>query len=152
MSSRILFALAAATALMASPALASPLEVTNTVYQEVEVVGADGRVERRLDPASSVIPGGEVIYVIAVNNSGDQPADRLVITNPVPIHLEYLSAEGALVSVDGGRRFGALSSLTVRGGDGVRPATTADVTHVRWTIDHVAPGDAGHVSFRGRVK
>ncbi|MBK6704564.1 MAG: DUF11 domain-containing protein [Caulobacteraceae bacterium] len=152
MNHRILLAAAAATALMAGSAFADPLELNNAVYQEVEYTTADGQTAQRLEAATTVTPGEDVVYVIAVNNTSDRPADRLVITNPVPDDLQFLAAEGAQVSVDGGRRFGALSALTVRDGNAVRPATNADVTHVRWTVPQVAPGATDQVSFRARLK
>ena len=149
---RILLAAASAVALMAGPAFAGPLQFTNAVYRDVEITAADGRTEHRLEHATRITPGEDVVYVLTVANTGDRPADRLVITNPVPENLRYVAGDGAQVSVDGGRRFGALSSLTVLERNVVRAATPADVTHVRWVVDHVAPGADNHVSFRARLK
>lgn len=152
MYQRILLAAVASAALMVGPAMAGPLEITNVVYQDVETKLPDGKTEHRLAPASTVTPGQEVVYVVTVSNSGDRPADQLVITNPVPASIEFVAGDGAVVSVDGGRRFGALSSLTVRDRGAVRAARPNDVTHVRWTVARVAPGSSDKVSFRARLK
>jgi hypothetical protein len=47
-----------------------------------------------------------------------------------------------------------LSALSVRNADGTsRPATPADVTHVRWRIATPIPAGAnGELRFRGIVK
>jgi len=105
-----------------------------------------------------VVPGTEVFYVIRYRNTGDQPADKVAITNPVPAELEYVSVLGPgpanQISVDGGKQYGALSSLSVTGADGKsRPAEAADVTHVRWMLNAaLAPGEGGSVSFKARLK
>ena len=60
----------------------------------------------------------------------------------------------AAVSVDGGKIFGALASLKVKGADGkLRGATTADVTQVRWTLARpIAAKATGTVMFYGIVR
>jgi hypothetical protein len=68
---------------------------------------------------------------------------------PAGARLEA-AAQGAIVSVDGGNRWGRLDQLwmpTPLGG--VRRATIEDVTHVRWRLtQQIAPGAAGRVSYR----
>jgi uncharacterized repeat protein (TIGR01451 family) len=137
---------------------AGGVQLSNQVFQEIEVVGADGKPEHKTVPAATVVPGTEVFYVITFRNTGDKPADNVAITNPVPAELEYLSVLGPApmnqVSVDGGKQYGALASLSVTGADGKpRPAQTADVTHVRWMLNTaLPPGSGGSVSFKARLK
>jgi uncharacterized repeat protein (TIGR01451 family) len=137
---------------------AGGLQLSNQVFQEIEVIGADGKPERKTVPAATVVPGTEVSYVISYRNQGDQPADNVTITNPVPAELEYVAVLGPApanqVSVDGGKRYGALASLTVADASGkTRPAEAADVTHVRWMLGAaLPPGDGGRVSFKARLK
>ncbi len=139
---------------------ADTLELTNSVFQEVTMTRPDGTVERRMVPATTVTPGTEVLYVITYKNSGNEPAEHVVITNPVPKELEYVTASSTKgesaseVSVDGGKRYGALSRLTVTGADGKpRPAKVSDVTHVHWSLTSVVkPGGEGKVSFRAKLK
>lgn len=135
---------------------ASPVKLTNSVYQEVSARTADGKVARKLVRASKVVPGGEVIYEIAYSNAGTQRADGVTINNPVPNGLE-LVGEGETpatsVSVDGGVTYGKLAELFVLGADGEpRPARMADVTNLRWVVAQLAPGAKGKVTFRAKVK
>ena len=54
-------------------------------------------------------------------------------------------------SVDGGKTYGTLDKLGIstQGSDAPRPATAADVTHLRWTLKNsMAPGASGFVRFR----
>lgn len=147
--------------LAVTPALAQDtLELTAQVLQEVESRGKDGKVRKQRVPAAKVVPGTEVIYVITYRNKGAQPAEKVVINNPVPAELAYKgsSASGQNakfeVSVDGGASYGVLPSLRVTGADGKpRPAQPADVTHLRWTLARtVAPGAEGTVSYRAVLK
>ena len=137
---------------------AGGVQVTNQVFQEVAVKGEDGRIELRMAPAATVVPGTDVFYVIGYENTGDVPAEDIAVTSPVPLELEFVSVVGPapdnVVSVDGGQNYGALTSLTVVGPDGqARPARPADVTHVRWMLDGaLQPGGSGKVSFKARLK
>lgn len=137
---------------------AGGVQLTNQVFQEVEVIGADGKPERKTVPAATVVPGTDVSYVIAYRNTGDKPAENVAITNPVPAELEYVAVLGPApanqVSVDGGRQYGPLASLSVTDADGKpRPAQAADVTHVRWILNTaLPPGAGGTVSFKARLK
>jgi uncharacterized repeat protein (TIGR01451 family) len=153
-------ALAATLLYAAGAAAQGTLQLTNEVFQEVATTGADGKKSVKRVPAASVVPGTEVIYVISYKNAGTQPADNVVVTNPVPKELalksESTTAPGTSVeySVDGGKTYGALASLRVTGSDGKpRAAAAADVTHVRWKLARaVKPGEQGSVSLRAVLK
>lgn len=137
-------------------AQANPVQITNAVYQEVDVKAKDGKVTKKMVPAAKVVPGTEVVYEIGYSNSGTQSATGVTINNPVPKGLE-LVGEGdtpaTSVSVDGGVTYGKLADLFVLGKDGEpRPARTADVTNLRWDLAQLAPGAKGKVSFRAKVK
>jgi uncharacterized repeat protein (TIGR01451 family) len=135
---------------------ASPVTITNAVYQEANVRAADGQVTRKLVPAAKVVPGSEVVYEISYSNNGTQPATGVTINNPVPNGLA-LVGEGdtpaTSVSVDGGVTYGRLAELFVLGKDGEpRPARMGDVTNLRWVVAQLAPGAKGKVMFRAKVK
>lgn len=153
-----LFLVAGASLWLGAAQAAGGLQLSNEVFQEIEVTGADGKPERQIVPAATVVPGTEVFYVITYRNAGDQPAEKVAITNPVPAGLEYVAVRGPApanqVSVDGGKQYGALANLSVTGADGKpRPAQAADVTHVRWTLSSaLPPGNGGVVSFKARLK
>jgi uncharacterized repeat protein (TIGR01451 family) len=137
---------------------AGGLQLTNQVFQEIEVTGADGKPEHKTVPAATVVPGTEVFYVITYQNTGDKPADNVAITNPVPSELEFVSVLGPApvnqVSVDGGKQYGSLASLSVADAEGkLRPAQAEDVTNVRWMLNTaLPPGAGGKVSFKARLK
>lgn len=134
--------------------------LTNAVFEEVEVVLANGSKQKKLQPLTKAVPGKQVVYETRYENKGRKPAEAVVIRNPVSASLRYVpgSAEGAgtraEVSVDGGKQFGALDKLTVTEADGkLRPARPEDVNMVRWTLlAPVPPGAGGKVAFRAAVR
>ena len=135
---------------------ASPIQITNAVFQEVEVKADDGSTSIKLLPAAKVVPGGEVVYHIDITNNGASAATDVAIDNPVPTGL-VLSSDpkpaASSVSVDGGETFGDLAGLTVIGADGEpRPAQLTDVTNLRWIIATLGAGASTQVVFRARVK
>lgn len=143
------------------PAMASAdfIKVSTQVYQEREVVGADGLRRVQRVPAANVVPGSEVIYEVGYSNTGTKPF-QIVITNPLPSDLVYQSNAARSVgaqlefSVDRGLSFGPLASQRVRAANGkLRTAQVSDITHVRWkTARAIRPGEAGFVSLRARVR
>ena len=130
------------------------LDVRTIVQKEEIVVNADGEPEKQLVTAESVTPGENVFYTITFTNVGDEPADNVVITNPIAAELTYIegSAFGAGMeiqfSVDGGQTFAAASDLTVVE-DGIeRAANRNDFTHVRWVMSSALPvGSQGLARF-----
>lgn len=142
-----------------SPVMAQ-VELSTTAEIEIVEVQADGREVVRLESPSRVIPGTEVIYTITAKNTGAQPADSVVVTNPVPLQTRYVegSATGAntdiTFSVDGGQSWGVAQSLTVIDANGEERAATADdYTHVRWTLQSgLAPDQQVPVWYRAQVK
>jgi len=140
---------------------ASPgLEIQATAEVEVAVKGADGREEIKRMPAAKVVPGTTVIYTLHAKNTSQKPAADVVVTDPIPEHVEYVDGsithEGARVtfSVDGGKTWGAKEQLKVKASDGtMRAALPSDFTHIRWTFEKpLAPGESRAVSFRAKVE
>jgi len=132
----LLFALSAATAQEATR-----LDVTTVVQKEETFVNESGDQETRLVPAESVVPGERVVYTITFRNLGDEPADNVVVTNPIDRNLTYVDgsafAPGTRLefSVDGGTTFGPAGELTVVENGSRRAATPDDFTHVRWVMN-----------------
>lgn len=147
-----LLALFAATAAEAQ----SNVTLNNQVFVEHVRVDAQGRRSVTLDAPQVVTPGDHLVFVLTYHNGGQQPATGFAVTNPIPpaVAFERSDDASATVSVDGGLSWGALASLTVAQPDGTRrPATAADVTHVRWAFSQPIPaGGEGRLSFRGIVK
>ncbi len=135
------------------------LEVNTVVQTEEAYTDEAGELRTRLVAAEKVVPGDEVIYTVTFKNVGDEPAENVVITNPISADLTYVagSAFGASssvqFSVDGGKNFAAAEDLTVSEDDAARLATPEDYTHVRWLFSNdLAPGAQGVVRFRARLK
>jgi uncharacterized repeat protein (TIGR01451 family) len=144
--------------LIASGALAQGkgiIQLEAVAEVEIEVAGANGEKEVRRVVAGKVVPGDEVIYTIYYSNVGEEPAESVVITNPIPEHMQFrrldAGPETAVVtySIDGGETFDLPENLQVVGPDSTqRLADPADYTHVRWTLaDPVPPGAQGSVGF-----
>ena len=132
------------------------IELVAMVQQEIIETDDRGDLVTKRVEATKVVPGDEVIYTTRYANVGEDEAENVVISNPIPEHmrLQPRSAfgDGATVvySVDGGVTFGAPETLEIVQDDGTRrPASVADYTHVRWVFDRaMPPGERGTVGFR----
>lgn len=129
--------------------------------EQWESVTDDNGIEQtRLVEAARVLPGEEVLFTVTYTNIGDQAAEDVTITNPVPDHMFYVdnSATGdntsVTFSVDGGETFGAPQDLQVTDALGAeRPAIAKDYTHVRWVVaSDVSAGASGTVQFSAVVE
>ena len=126
---------------------------------EVPVVNDKGETEMKRMPATKVVPGTEVIYTITVSNVGDQSADGVVVTDPIPENTTYVdrSAFGAgskiTFSVDGGNSYDQANKLKVKDAEGkLRAATASDYTHIRWVLNFtLKPKDVAPVWFKARL-
>ncbi|MBN8430366.1 DUF11 domain-containing protein [Microbulbifer salipaludis] len=142
----------------AVPAFAA-VELETRAFIEVAITDTNGVQSKELQPVERAQPGQEVVFVITYRNTGEEPAENLVVNNRVPKEMVYVAdsaqGESALiqVSVDG-NRFGSLQSLQVTEADGsVRAAKASDVVALRWTLQGaVAPGDSGSVRYRAVLK
>jgi uncharacterized repeat protein (TIGR01451 family) len=139
---------------------ASGVEIKTTAEVEIKVKGDDGAESVQRQPAKKVPPGEAVIYTVTASNTGKKPAGDVVVTDPIPEHMDYIdgsaSSQGAHVtfSNDGGKTFAAKDKLHVRGKDGVtRAALDSELTHIRWQFEKpLAPGESRSVEFRARVE
>jgi len=137
------------------------IELRSAAEVEITVKNDKGVSQvTRVDAAmAKVVPGDTVIFSTHYVNVGANPATDVVIDNPVPEHMLYLdgSAEGANTriefSVDQGKSFAAAGKLKVKDAKGKeRPATAADYTNIRWTMEGaLGKGARGSVSFRAKL-
>lgn len=158
----VLLALAlAAPAAFAGPATAiGTVELSIVGQMEQEYRNEKGEKTKRLVPVSKVVPGDEVIYTITYLNKGSLPADRVVVTDPIPPEVGYVDGTafgpGTEIefSADGGKSWGSAKTVKVTAADGKqRPAIAADYTHIRWKLAaSVASGQKGFVRFRAVLK
>jgi uncharacterized repeat protein (TIGR01451 family) len=135
---------------------ANHVALANDVFVERITTDAQGKQRILLEEPKVVVPGDRLVFVLNYRNAGAQPADKFVITNPLPDAVRFADAGDTrpLVSVDGGQGWGQLEQLTVAQPDGTRRAAQpADVTHLRWAFQKPIPaGATGKLMFRGVVK
>ncbi len=134
------------------------LSIQTIVQKEEVTIDEAGNRQTRLVDATTVVPGDEVVYTVSFSNVGEEPAENVVITNPLPEQLSYVEGSafgpGAEVqfSVDGGVHFAKPGDLSVSENGGERPANGDDFTHIRWVVSNVIePGARGMAQFRARL-
>ena len=136
------------------------IEVKTVAEIEVTEINPQGKEIVKRTAATNVVPGTEVIYTITAKNTGNEPADNIVVTNPIPQHTVYVdgSAFGAgtniTFSIDGGKTYDQAKNLIIKDKAGKpRAAKPEDYTHVRWTPQfNLQPGKEAPVWYRVRVK
>ena len=135
---------------------ANQVALDNHVFVERVSTDAQGKQRILLEEPKVVVPGDRLVFVLNYRNAGAQPADKFVITNPLPAAVRFADAGDTrpLFSVDGGKQWGLLADLSVPMTDGTRRAAqAADVTHIRWAFQNPIPvGGTGKLMFRGVVK
>lgn len=138
------------------------IELKSTAEIDVTETNAKGMKETRQVEVSKakVLPGDVVTFTTTYTNRGNKPAEQVIITNPVPEHMDYLagSAEGKGMkidfSVDKGKTYNSPENLVVIDPQGkTRTAVPADYTHIRWSLEKPLPaGGTGSVSFRAKLR
>ena len=151
----VLFLLLAA--LIPGPAFAAnQVALDNHVFVERVLIDAEGKQRILLEEPKVVVPGDRLVFVLNYRNAGAQPADKFVVTNPMPAAVRFADAGDTrpFVSVDGGKQWGLLSDLRVPMEGGTRRAAQpADVTHIRWAFQNPIPvGGTCKLMLRGVVK
>lgn len=147
--------LALPTLPLAAQNAASPIALTGDVKAEKVVTDADGKQRTELVEPTTIVPGDRLMFGTDYANRGAEPVSNFVVTNPLPAAVRLApDADAALeVSVDGGKTFGVLGALTFTNSDGTtRPATHADVTHVRWVLASIAPGASGRLTYPAIIR
>ena len=132
------------------------ITLTSVAEVEQQVFNEEGKKEVKRMPASKVVPGSEVIFTSTYKNTGQEKAEKAVITNPVPEHMIYVEhsarGQGAAItfSVDNGKSYNIPAKLFILDAAGRKsPARPKDYTHIRWTLAApLPPGATGSVSFR----
>ena len=147
-----------ALALVSAPSLAlaaGEIAVVSEMFVETTTLEG-GKPKTVLIKQNSGPPGTKLVFTHSYRNTSKAPVANFGMTNPIPAGIDYAGSDdaSASVSVDGGKAWGALAMLKVRGpGETLRPARFDDVTHVRWALKAPIPvGGSGRLSFRGTVK
>ena len=153
---RTLFFLLLAALMPGQALAANQVALDNHVFVERVSTDAQGKQRILLEEPKVVVPGDRLVFVLNYRNAGAQPADKFVITNPLPSAVRFADAGDTRpqVSVDGGKQWGLLADLSIPMTDGTRRAAQpADVTHIRWAFQNPIPvGGTGKLMFRGVVK
>lgn len=157
-TSRIAYAAPVSVALQAATDPQADVKIDSSIKVERTEISETGESVTTLhDPtAVKVIPGDRLLFTNSYRNIGQNAVTGFVVNNPVHSAVTFVEAleDWALVSVDGGQKFGKLTELSMaEATSGMRPAGAADVTHVRWILPSpIAPGASGELRFRGIVK
>lgn len=131
-----------------------------TAQEEVVTIDQEGKKDVKYVETTSVIPGDVVLYLIHYHNQGEKPAEAVVITNPIPEHMQYLnmvtptSETETTFSIDNEKTFDTADRLfvTMDNGD-KRPAIASDYTHIQWRFKNpLPPGSRGSVGYRAQLK
>jgi uncharacterized repeat protein (TIGR01451 family) len=128
-------------------ALSSDVKVERTTVE-------NGQSRTTLAAPEGVVPGDRLLFTTSYANGGSAAAENFVVTNPLPSAVRLSELDDSFeVSVDGGETFATLDRLAVPDSDaGRRPAELSDVTHIRWVLAQVAPGESGELSYYGIVR
>ncbi|MFK7842092.1 MAG: hypothetical protein AB8B54_07500, partial [Sphingorhabdus sp.] len=140
------FFIAIALVMPGTALAANSVSLSSEVFVERKVAKPNGTTAVVLEQPKTVIPGDNLVFVVNYKNVGSTPATDFSVTNPLPKAIAFNgTADGTeIVSVDGGKSWGALSALTYSSDDGnVRPALMADVTHVKWKFNRTLSVGSG---------
>ncbi|WP_209347373.1 hypothetical protein [Pontixanthobacter sp. CEM42] len=155
---RIFGIFAALAALVSAPAMAQNGQsvALNGDVMVVKTINEDGAEPRtELVEPDLVVPGDRLLFRTNYENTSAELVENFVVTNPLSsaVQLAPDTSGDQVVSVDGGKNFGALSALTVTEESGtVRSALASDVTHLRWTLASLEPGESGQITFYAIVR
>ena len=139
---------------IAAPAMAqNAVSLESAVFVERTGQTGDGRVERRIEPATRLTRGDKVVLMVEwqAQNAGK----GFAVTSPVPRTLAFQNAslDHAEVSADGGRSWGKLGELKVKDGGTLRLATPEDVTDLRWRVsEREAALGRGRITYSAIVR
>lgn len=144
-------------ALAALPATAQDqgISLSGDVMLEKVTIDDGGETSVELVEPATIVPGDKLIFGTDYSNRSSETVQNFVVTNPVPaaVRLAPDADPDLTVSVDGGETWGAITNLTVADAEGtVRPANHADVTHIRWTLASVAPGQDGRLEYPAIIR
>lgn len=154
----IMLSLVAATAISVAafaPASASqPIALDSDVKVSRTVNDGDGDRQVLLPPID-VVPGDRLVFETTYANDGTATVEKFVVTNPLPAAVRLAEEDPRfIVSVDGGNSYGqSIAEMTVTDAQSVsRTAALSDVTHIRWIIPRIDPGQSGKVSYQAIVR
>lgn len=155
--SALVGAIALSFAALAAPAAAQqPIELAGDVKVVKTTIDDNGSETRELVAPDVVVPGDRLVFTTTFKNNGSEVIENFVVNNPLPsaVRLANDADPDLTVSVDGGETWGKLTELSVASDDGAstRSAQAADVTHIRWTLAEVKPGESGSLEYPAIIR
>ena len=134
--------------------------LTNKVLKQVIKTDKDGNITYDYIEPATALPGDVMMYTITFENIGKDPAEGIVLNDPIPNNSKYRmsSATGKntniTFSIDGGKNFGNPTELVVKDKNGKKwTAKPESYTHIRWVYNKpLAPGEKRKVTFKTQIK
>lgn len=150
-------------ALAFSTAVLAEIKLEHSAQVEKVEKAANGKEVIKLVPADLVVPGNVLVYTVTATNTGNAPAEKIVVTDAISEHNVYISDSAGSVAIgknttitfsaDGGKTYAAPQQLTVTENNVTRAAAPADYTHVRWQLNFaLEPQKSTSVFFKARLK
>lgn len=135
------------------------VSISSASYQEQTKMMENGEKMTSWVKASKVIPGTVIRYVNALENSANETANQLVVSNPIPENMEYLANSATCqtgcsldYSVDGGKSYDKAENLYVGFAEERHLARASEYTNIRWTIDSLLATSQSAVEYKARLK
>ncbi|MDD3799665.1 MAG: hypothetical protein PHE36_10880 [Novosphingobium sp.] len=142
-----IFAILALSGAQSAAAAESPAAVHSAVFIERE--GYAGHAGTRMvERATTLGKGDRVVTILDWQATRDGNAATVTLALPRHLAFQRSSADNEDVSVDGGRSWGKLGTLSIRDAYGVRLAAPEDVTNLRWQVN----GPKGRITYSALVR
>ncbi len=142
-----------------SMALHADVSITSASYQEEIEITPSGEKIVRWVKAHKVVPKSIVRYVNQLENKGDREAQELIINNPIPENMLYISGSASCqshcqisYSVDGGLSFYQPEELYVGVGQARHIARASEYTNIRWIVDRLPASSQSSVEYSAQLK
>lgn len=129
---------------------------------EVTVEGKKQVTWKQLEDNVAVAPGDILRYTVVGENTGEDVANNLAVTQPIPPQMTYklksaTSENDADItySVDQGDTFVAEPKIQITQEDGTvveRPAPPEAYTHIRWNFPTVTPESGATAMYEVKVQ
>ena len=115
-----------------------------------------------IDDGAVVNPGDIIRYTVSSENAGQDAANNLVITQPIPSQMIYevgtatsKNQAEVVYSIDNGETFVAEPTITITTEEGEKieqPAPAETYTHVRWKFGSLSPEAGITAMYEVRVQ
>jgi len=144
---------------MMTVALQAEVTISSASYQQVIKKDKSGKKVKQWVKATKVVPGTEVRYYNTLKNKGKDQAQKLVVVNAIPKHMQYIKGTAKCkskckitYSVDGGKTFNKPKKLFVGKGKKRHRAKASEYTTIQWVVDTLAGEEKTVVEYKARLE